>query len=225
TQAIALHRIIGNQRQLASSLRNVGSFHRDIGETVKAIEYLQEAREISRRIGDLHGETQALSHLAKLERNRGNLAEAHKLIQEAIRGTESLRVNLKSQQLRAAFLASARKYYELDIDILMRMHQQQPDQEFAAAAFHVSEKGRARSLLEMLREARAEIRQGIDPALIERERELRRLIADRAERQTRLLSGKNTPAELAAVEQEIDGLTTEYEQLQARIRDTSPRTR
>ncbi|HEX5965060.1 MAG TPA: CHAT domain-containing protein, partial [Pyrinomonadaceae bacterium] len=79
------------------------------------------------------------------------------------------------------------------------------------------------SLLEMLREARAEIRQGIDPALIERDRELRRLIADRSERQTRLLSGKNTEAELAAVAQEIDGLTTEYEQLQARIRDTSPR--
>ena len=223
TQAITLHRMVGNQRQLASSLRNVGSFHRDIGETVKAIEYLQEAREISRRIGDLHGETQALSHLAKLERNRGNLAEAHKLIQEAIRGTESLRVNLKSQQFRAAFLASVRKYYELDIDILMRMHQQQPDQGFAAAAFQVSERGRARSLLEMLREARAEIRHGIEPALIERERELRRLIADRSERQTRLLSGKNTQAELAAVEQEIDGLTTEYEQLQARIRDTSPR--
>jgi CHAT domain-containing protein/Tfp pilus assembly protein PilF len=223
TQAIALHRKVGNQRQLAAALRNVGTFHRDIGETPKAIEFLQEAREISRRIGDRHGEAAALSHLAKLERDRGNLAGAHKLIQEAISATESLRVNLKSQQLRAAFLASARKYYELDIDVLMRMHKQQPDQGFAAAAFQVSEKGRARSLLEMLRESRAEIRQGVDPAVIERERDLRRLIADRSERQTRLLSGKNTDAELLAVAQEIDALTTEYEQLQARIRETSPR--
>ena len=222
-QAIALHRKVGNQRQLAAALRNVGTFHRDIGETMKAVEYLAEARETSGRIGDRHGEAQALSHLAKLERERGNLAEAHKLIQEAISATESLRVNLKSQQLRAAFLASARNYYELDIDILMRMHKQQPDQGFAAAAFHVSEKGRARSLLEMLRESRAEIRHGIDPSLIERERELRRLIADRSERQTRLLSGKYTDAELSVVAQEIDTLTTEYEQFQARIRDTSPR--
>ena len=223
TQAIALHRKVGNQRQLAAALRNVGTFHQDIGETLKAVEYLQEARDISRRIGDLHGETQALSHLAKLERDRGNLVEAHKLIEEAISGTESLRVNLKSQQLRAAFFASARKYYELDIDVLMRLDKQQPDHGFAAAAFHVSEKGRARSLLEMLRESRADIRQGVDPAVIERERELRRLIADRAERQTRLLSGKHTDAELSAVAQEIDALTTDYEQLQARIRDTSPR--
>ena len=223
TQAIALHRQVANQRQLAASLRNVGTFHRDIGETVKAIAYLQEAREISNRIGDRNGEGQALSHLAKLERDRGNLAEAHKLIQDAIGAAESLRVNLKSQQLRAAFLASARKYYELDIDVLMRMHKQQPDQGFAAAAFHVSEKGRARSLLEMLREARAEIREGVDPAVIERDRELRRLIADRSERQTRLLSGKSTEADLSAVAEELDALTTEYEQLQARIRDVSPR--
>jgi CHAT domain-containing protein len=223
TQAIALHRLVGNQRQTAAALRNIGTFHRDVGETLKAVEYLQEAREISRRIGDRHGEAQALSHLAKLERDRGNLAAAHKLLQEAISDTESLRVNLKSQQLRAAFLASARKYYELDIDVLMRLHQQQPDQGFATAAFQVSERGRARSLLEMLREARAEIRQGVDPLLIERDAELRRLIADRSERQTRLLSGKSTDAELSAVGQEIDSLTTEYEQLQARIRDMSPR--
>src|SRR6185295_13019140 len=106
TQAIALHRLVGNQRQTAAALRNIGTFHRDVGETLKAVEYLQEAREISRRIGDRHGEAQALSHLARLERDRGNLAEAHKLLQEAITDTESLRVNLKSQQLRAAFLAS-----------------------------------------------------------------------------------------------------------------------
>lgn len=223
TQAIALHRQVGNQRQLATALRNVGTFHRDIGETLKAIEYLEEARGISRKIGDLLGEGQALGHIAKLERDRGNLAEAHKLIQEAISGTESLRVNLKSQQLRATFLATARRYYELDIDVLMRLHKQQPDQGFATAAFQVSEKGRARSLLEMLREARAEFRQGVDPALIERERELRRLIADRSEHQTRLLSGRNSEAELSAVAQELDALTTEYEQLQARIRDISPR--
>ncbi len=223
TQAIELHRKVANPRQLAAALRNVGNFHRQIGETAKALEYLQEAREISHRIGDLPGEAAALSHLAKLERDRGNLAEAHKLIQDALTATESLRVNLKNQQLRVAFLASARDYYEFDIDVLMRMHKQQPDQGFAAAAFQVSERGRARSLLELLRESRAEIRQGVDPSVIERERELRRLIADRAERQTRLLSGKYTDAELSAVAQEIDELTTEYDQVQARIRDTSPR--
>ncbi len=223
TQAVVLHRSIGNRRQLANTLRNLGTFHRDLNENEKALEYFNEALQISRAIGDRHGEASTLAHLAKLERNRDNLVEAHKLIEEAIAATESIRVNLKGQQLRAAFLAAARKYYELDIDVLMRLHQARPAEGFDAQALQVSERGRARSLLELLREARAEIRQGVDPSLIEREKELRNAIAARAERQTRMLNGKYTKEQATALAQEIDALTTEYEQLQARIRETSPR--
>lgn len=223
TQSVALHRTIGNRRQLANVLRNFGTFYRDNGETAKALALFSEALELSRTIGDRHGEASTLAHLAKLERDRGNLLEAHKLIEAAIAATESLRVNLKSQHLRAAFLASARKYYELDIDVLMRLHQARPSEGFDAAALQVSERGRARSLLELLREARAEIRQGVDPSLIEREKVLRNAIAARADRQQRMLSGKHTPEQASALAQEIDALTTEYEQLQARIRETSPR--
>lgn len=223
TQALTLHRSIGNRRQLANTLRNLGTFHRDLNENEKALEYFNEALQISRAIGDRHGEASTLAHLAKLERNRGHLVEAHKLIEQAIAATESLRVNLKGQQLRAAFLAAARKYYELDIEVLMRLHDERPSEGFDAAALQVSERGRARSLLELLREARAEIRQGVDPSLIEREKELRNAIAARAERQTRMLNGKYTEEQASGLAQEIDALTTEYEQLQARIRETSPR--
>jgi CHAT domain-containing protein len=223
TQSAALHRTSGNRRQLANVLRNLGTFHRDAGDIAKALEYFSEALELCRTIGDRHGEAATLSQLAKLERDRGNLVEAHKLIEAAIAATESLRVNLKGQHLRAAFLATARKYYELDIDVLMRLHQARPADGFDAAALQVSERGRARSLLELLREARAEIRQGVDPALIEREKVLRGSIAARAERQQRMLNGKHTAEQATALAQEIDALTTEYEQLQARIRETSPR--
>lgn len=223
TQSVALHRTLGNRRQLANVLRNFGAFHRDTGESATALEYFSEALELSRAIGDRHGEASTLAHLAKLERDRGNLIEAHKLIEAAIAATESLRVNLKGQHLRAAFLATARKYYELDIDVLMRLHQARPAEGFDAAALQVSERGRARSLLELLREARAEIRQGVHPSLIEREKVLRNSIAARAERQQRMLSGKHAAEQATALAREIDALTTEYEQLQARIRETSPR--
>ncbi len=101
-----------------------------------------------------------MSELARLEFAGGNLSEALKLIEQAIVATESLRVNLKSQQLRASFLASVRQYYEFETEVLMRLQQQKPTEGFAAAALQVSEKSRARSLLELLREARVELRQG-----------------------------------------------------------------
>jgi CHAT domain-containing protein/tetratricopeptide (TPR) repeat protein len=223
TQAVALHRKLGNKRYLAVAIRNLGTFHRDAGETAKAIEYLRESRGISREINDRLSEASSLAHMAKLERERGNLLEAHQFVGEAIAATESMRVTLKSQAARVSFLAASRKYYELDIDVLMRLHKQRPDEGFAAAAFQVSEKGRARSLLELLREARAEIRQGVDTALIDRERQLRKAIAESAERQTRLLSGKPSEEQASAAAQEIDALTIEYEQLQMQIRQKSPR--
>ena len=222
-RAIELHRQIGNTRELSTTLTNAGTVYRDIGDVPKALEYLNEALKLTRTVGDKNREANTLSHLARLERDRGNLKEARKLIEEAITAIESLRINTKSQQLRASFLASFRKYYDLDIDVLMRLHQQQPSAGFDAAALQVSEKSRARSLLELLREARAEIKQGVDPTLIEREGKLRRTIAEKAERQTRLLSGKPTEQQVTAAAQEIDDLTAEYEQLQARIRQESPR--
>ena len=223
TQAVALHRTVQNDRQLATTLKNVGVFHRDEGHFAKALEYLNEARTLSAKVGDQDTEASVLFEVARIDFERGDLVSAHKLIEQAIATTESVRINLKSQQFRTSYLASVRKYYEFEIEVLMRLHQQRPNEGFAAAAIEVSEKSRARSLLELLREARAEIQQGVDPSLIEREGYLRRLIAEKAERQTRLLSEKYTEEQALAASKEIDALTTEYDQVQARIRQSSPR--
>ncbi|HWN99456.1 MAG TPA: CHAT domain-containing protein [Blastocatellia bacterium] len=222
-QAIALHRTIGNPRPLASALRNIGDLYRELGEYQTALDSFNEALKITRAIGDRNNEAGILALRARLERDRGNLADAKTQIEEALAGVESLRVSVKSQQLRASFLASVRKYYEFDIDVLLRLHEQHPSEGFDAAALEASEKSRARSLLELLGEARAEIRQGVDSSLLERERQLRQAIADKADRQVRLLSAKHTDEEAQSAAKEIDALTTDYEQVQARIRQTSPR--
>lgn len=223
TQALALHRSVQNDRQLATTLKNLGVFHRDEGQIPKALEYLNEARTLSAKVGDRDTEASVLSEIAKIELARGDLVSARTLIEQAIAQSESIRINLKSQQLRASYLASVRQYYEFEIEVLMRLHQQRPNEGFNAAAIEVSEKSRARSLLELLREARAQIEEGVDPSLIEREGHLRRLIAEAAERQTRLLSGKYTEEKALATSKEIDSLTSEYDQVQARIRQSSPR--
>src|SRR5262249_30887426 len=67
-----------------------------------------------------------------------------------------------------------------------------------------------------------EIRRGVDTALLDRERELERLIPEKAEQQTRMLNGKHTDAEAGPMGKEVNGLTTELDQVQSRIRETSP---
>ena len=97
----------------------------------------------------------------------------------------------------------------------MQLHQQQPNAGYAAAAFEISERGRARSLLETLAEARADIRQGVDAGLLAEERKL----VDRIrlkEQQRAQLAGKSPAAkQTEAVAKEIGDLLNEYQSLQA----------
>ncbi|MFL6275468.1 MAG: CHAT domain-containing protein [Blastocatellia bacterium] len=221
-QSLALHRSVGDRRQLASALKNVGALYREMGEQQKALDCFNEALAISRAIGDPNNEAGVLAHIARLERDRGNLLEARRQIEAALAAVESLRVNVKSYKLRASFFASVRKSHEFYVDLLMRLHKQQPAAGFDAAALQASERGRARSLLEMLTEASSEIRQGVDPSLLERERILRQSISNKADEQMRLASSKPTE-EQAAAAKEIDALTTDYEQVQTQIRQSSSR--
>lgn len=222
-QALALMPAVGDVFYTATTLNHIGALYRDLGEYQKALHYFGEALLLRRSRGDRNGEAATLFHIARLERDRGNLVEARNSIEAALASVESLRANVASQQLRASFFASVRQYHEFNIDLLMRLRERHPSQGFDALAVQASERARARSLLELLTETRAEIRQGVDPALLERERSLRQLISDKAEHQTRLLRGKHTEAQAAAAAKEIGELATDYEQVQAQIRQTSPR--
>jgi CHAT domain-containing protein len=105
----------------------------------------------------------------------------------------------------------------------MKMHKEQPGQGYEAQALFVSERSRARNLLELLSEANADVRRGVDPSLLRRESELREILEGKSTAQGRLLAtSKPNSATLAALSQEISTLTEEYEQVRARIRRTSP---
>ena len=221
-RALAIHRSFGNRYMLTRTLRGLGAFERENGNPDRARSSLTEALEISRAIRDRKGEADILADLAKVERDVGNLSCAHERASEALAAMESIRLTVMSPSLRASYVASVRGVQELKIDTLMRLHAQQPAKGFDAAALLASERGRARSLLEMLGEAGAEIRRGVDTALLTRERELGRLISAKAELQTRLLNGKHSDAAATIAERELDSLTAEFEQVQSRIRQASP---
>jgi CHAT domain-containing protein len=151
------------------------------------------------------------------------LNDARAFTQSAIEVIESLRTKVASQELRASYFASVRQHYELYMDVLMQLDKARPTEGFAAAAFAVSEKARARSLLESLQEARADIRQGVDVALLERERLLQQTIYGKTARHAQVLGSSSDAAEAEALSKEIDRLSIEYEGVRSQIRSSSPR--
>jgi len=221
-RALSIHRTAGNGYMLSRTLRNLGALDREAGDRQQALSYLVEAFNLSHSILDGRGEAEALTELARVERDRGNFAEVHAHAAGAVAAFESVRLAVASPALRASFFASARDAQELDIEALMRLHAERPAEGFGAAALLATEKGRARSLLELLAESGTEIRRGVDNTLLNRERELELLISGKAEQQTRLLNGKPTDAEAAATEKEVNALATELDQVQGKIRQTSP---
>ena len=192
-RALAILRISANRPKLVRTLRGLGALSRNAGDFDKSRKCLDEALRISREIRDQNGEASVLGELARLEYDLGNLQAAHQLAEQTLSAFESLRLRVVSPNLRASLVASAREVHELNIEILERLHAENPSSGFDAEAFRAAERGRARSLLEVLGESGAGIRLGVDEALLNRERELQRHIANKADRQTQLLSRKHTP--------------------------------
>jgi hypothetical protein len=110
-----------------------------------------------------------------------------------------VRADAGSQQQRASYFALVQKYYELYVDILMRLHRSHPAEGFDAEALQASERARARSLLEMLTESRVDIRQGVDVALLERERNLAQLLNAKAQSQMELTGQRSSETQLAEI--------------------------
>ena len=222
-QALQIAREIKSPIREAGALAGLGDVHRRLGHLDKAAELLTYALAITRELRTRAAEASTLYRLALTERARGNLSPARSHVEASLNITESIRTELLSPDSRASLLAYGQDAYHLYIDLLMQRHRAEPLAEDAALAFQVSERQRARSLLDLLAEARADVREGVDATVLERERALARQLNAKAASQVQLLSRTHTPEQAAALEQEVNQLESDYERVQAEIRRTSPR--
>lgn len=222
-QALPLLRSVGDRQGEARALNNIGFAHDALGNKTQALEFHQQALKLSREVGDRMREAKVRYGIARIESGRNNLRQSRSQIQDAIKIVESLRANLSSPELRASYRASVQQYYDLYIDVLMRTGKRAPKSGLVAEAFQVSERARARSLVELLTESSADIRQGVDPALVERERELHEQINEKTTEQIRLLGSRSQARQVAELGKEIEQLNTDLRTTQAEIRGNSPR--
>jgi len=221
-QALEIQRATKNIRREGISLNNLGHVYTLLRQPEKAVEHFSQALSILRNINDLNVAALALEGRANAQQQLGNLSEARKDIEESLSLVETVRARTGSQQFRASYLASREEAYERYIDLLMQLHAKEPTARHDAEALQVSERGRARSLLEMLNESHVDIEQGVSPDLVRREREIRQAINAKAQRQIQLRAQNGNRQEIETFDKEIRALEDEYQQVQVAIRHASP---
>ncbi|MCC5636420.1 tetratricopeptide repeat protein [Nostoc sp. CHAB 5844] len=214
---------LGQKIAEANVVGNIGRTYNALKQPQQAIATYNQELKLRQTIGDRTGEADTLYYIAQTERDRGNLTAALTQIENTIKIVEDIRTNVTSQDLRTAYFASVQKYYQFYIDLLMRLHKQQPSKGYDALALQVSERARARSLLDLLTEANADIRQGVNPKLLQTENNLQQQLNAREKLRIQLLSGNYTEPQVQNLNKKTEELLQQYQQVQAEIRNSSPR--
>jgi len=214
-QALAILREVKERNYEGTALLRMGELNQKMGRTDEAVALLTESVSVMREIGNRSSEVAPLTLLARIEGARGNLAKARALIENGLQLAESLRSDLVSSEDRTAYFAAVQGSYQLYTDLLMRQHRAEPTKGFDALAIEVSERQRARNLLDTLIEAQADLRQGVDATLIERERTLTKQLSDKAGAQAK------SPEAADALKLEISQIETDLERAQVAIRKSN----
>ncbi len=140
------------------------------GDAEAALSLYEQAHS---RPGSGHVETaDVLFAVARLELRNDRLDRALAAIRRAVDQLHARTAQVGDRELAAGYLAGHRRYHELHLGILMRLHERQPAAGWDARAFETHEEARAQSLIEGLGEVRDEPRRGVDPELLAEEREL-----------------------------------------------------
>ncbi len=213
---------IGDQRSQALALNNYGDSLFQQKQTRRAVDAYSRARLLSEKIGDKDILITALYNLA-----RANLASdapevALRFIKRSMEIIEALRGNVASPEFRISYFSGVRQHYELCIDVLTRLDQLHSGEGYATEAFLVSEKSRARLLLDLVLESRAGIREGAAKDLLDREHEVGGQIRTQAQYRFELSSTGKDSAELSEVENQLAQLKAEYQQIEAQLRQRNP---
>jgi CHAT domain-containing protein/tetratricopeptide (TPR) repeat protein len=209
-KALGLFREAGDPRGEANAITNLGLASLAGGDTAGAIQHLEEAADLHHRLGTPASEASVLYHLARAQREAGNLDEARRRIDSAIAIGEGIRGGLAGENLRVSYLASIHDFYRESIDVLMAMSRERGDHSLVEEAWNVSERSRARALVEAIGSDRLSSHDPQSGGLLDRrQRQLERVNVELAQL-TRVGTEESR--------KRLEGLLAELQEIDTRLR-------
>jgi CHAT domain-containing protein/Flp pilus assembly protein TadD len=222
-QSLSLSQQLGDLTSQATVYKGQGRIYRSMKQPQLAIEVYNQELKLGQQIGDTSHQTYPLYQIAVIERDRGNFNQAKMHIETVIGIVENTRSKVNSQDLRSSYFATVQDYYKFYIDLLMQLHKKDPSKGYNALALHASESSRARGLIELLTEAKANIRKDVDPKLLQEEKGLQLKIEATGKLIQDLSSKPQTQTALINFKKQLESLINQQKELQTKIRTTSPK--
>lgn len=228
-RAVLIGKSLHHPRVQAYSQARLGTLYLRMNRPKEARAQQDAALALMRQAGDQAGEALILYNIARLKQRQGEFDNALADVQQIIQAAEAQRAEVLSSDLKSSYFSSIHRNYELLIDLMMQQHTRQPAAGHDIAALEASELGHARSLGEMLAQARANLREGVPAELLEKESvalvNLRKKAAEemalRETRfkltQTRSEGGDNQAEKLSQNTRALESVSHEITELTARL--------
>lgn len=221
--ALTRHQTAKDRPSIALDHATLGRIYQTSGDRLKAAESFDAALNLYREMDNSSNVLTMLHLRGKLSMDNNDWAGAQLHFEQAMEIAETLRVKTGSPQMRSTYLAGLQNVYESYVDLMMRLGEREPGKGYEQKALQFNERARARGLLDLLVESRAQIRAGADPQLLEKERALLQKINDKDAAWKRYRNNERMKAQAEKLSAELSELNTQLQIVEADIRKSSPR--
>lgn len=181
---------VADRQQESDAQQKLGETHQTLRDWNRAQESYEKALALRRQLEDRLGEATTLYHIANLKRDLNQFREAAEASAAALKQFEALRENIVSHQLRTSYFETTQQCFELYVDVKFQLYRTSSDVRHVEEAFTANEQAHARTLVDILAQASTLIRQGVNPAVLQKKQALLESLNSRANLRNALLNEK-----------------------------------
>jgi len=222
-EALQMSRDLGDKIVEVNNLIGLGNVQNFMGKLDTAQANYQQGIDLARQLNNTALEWPALLGLGDNYERRRDYENAIKYYDLALNKVEDIHSTLKSTSYKASFLAEQRYIYEAVIHLLGKLYQNDKTKGYENLSLHYAERGKARVFLDLMAEALANVRQGADKELLQKQETLLAEISSIEQTlQQESTSATQDDSTINILKTQAEKLDKDYQKLKKEIREKNP---
>ena len=212
---------IQNKESTGMILNNIGIVYYNQGYYESSIEYLQKSIDLALQIKGGQILWEAYFEIANAYKKQKIYEDALNNYKNSISIIEDIRSNIKLEELKASYLGTNKKIeaYHNMIDLLVQLHQSNPEKGYNIEAFNYMERAKARAFLDSLEVSEVDISQEVNLELLDQEKEVMKEVS---KIYRKLLAPELAEEQKNRLYEQLKIYEDSLESIKRKIRTTSP---